>query len=1342
MNIIQKAIDAWNAISSHGLNVVTGHLSAYGAYHKREGHEKETNSTESNVLTEIMNNHSNILAVPVSSILLKSTLDPPHFFSGGLEFDPVHVAQTSSRYIHVSNPTGVSVSVQLSAVASSRDMENDLFVGRREFMQRTVTDRHPWWTGESFWMSGKDGKMIVAPHNVTFESAGGSSVNLVQPSLQNISPFLHGCGTRCGRRSDADNAEDDVLYSTIGAGSGSGSTLLGHPWHVSGMPPQPAGKFNIMDPQPFAVGHSGLQEVVLPPYGKAKMGPVYFRPTKRGDFNSSIFISNNLTGFEEVKLHGRGTWEKLAFLDNDDGSHGGDIESRNGRSALVFSGSAVSNTEPVVKSFVVANLGDIAVNISTVSMRSSEIKHFSHRNAQPTMPYQSNGLWSLIYSRLFDQGSSKCSHGRFHIVGCEDAKSGTKLQSSPWMSTLKSIFQAPNVEPESISTTNSTSFQEGFTLRPNENRTFFIEHWPDCVQKTSYVSVVFEISGRDATTGSDQWHNTFRRDKLELLVGYNMNPYAYCIPYVPPISKLVEKAFSFAISSNFLNIASLGFFRRKDDQGNYPRYEVEVSYVAALFFALVVLLIYDIYSSLEFTTVDDHQSSSWLQTCRCLARADPVSTDLVALGKEQTKHVLLSRFRKEKVMPTNCVLPDGSFYRDKPGGEAGANSAQYRRTPSTNQQAKTFSDAVFQRFNLIANESKFEDPVKTTATSAGLLPSGIAWRTAARRGISISRSCSTSSAEPQHLARTRSVLMKKPKQAAQQNTSRTSIPLQVCTDINRVDNVKPPQDQQSVGSHAIAPTFAATKLAGNGSTSKSSTQTKVVHEAQSKVTTKITTNKAVPVRKSHEVKEASPTIDKSSQHLDQMTKRKEAAVVVAHGKNGRNRYVQLLLYLLMSLLNSACSHCIGVYRTEKSRPVEKADVDKAKSVKPMQPPKREDRTTKTILNGKDKNSISRTSQSAPIAVKQPAKGHVAKSGSKKGDRETKQDSRKEKQPLTQAKSAESKVDTKVPLTKRSTSEESIPNSTPISSAQPSPRSEASAVTPKPIPLRPPPGLLPPPGFADPPPPGFVEPAPSERASPTQQSGDATPTLLSPQPSFSELSPTKTTNILPELQASTSPPFRLHHESIPSPSLAGLLSPRIEDDDPERSPNKEFVNSSMLITDLLPPPPSLTPPLLETAQSDVLDGAEETGVQDLLGSSNSSFNVMNFLDGIMNDAAKQAQPEESAQSNTAASTANPVSLDPWNSLTQAPPQSNPLAAIIGRISDVEATTLHSQNDQHEIAGIPLTSNTPSLLTPSALHSNISSMEPTYASLATEVEDEGEDDGFLEPDSFYSQLLGGE
>lgn len=403
----------------------------------------------------------------------------------------------------------------------------------------------------------------------------------------------------------------------------------------------------------------------------------------------------------------------------------------------------------------------------------------------------------------------------------------------------------------------------------------------------------------------------------------------------------------------------------------------------------------------------------------------------------------------------------------------------------------------------------------------------------------------------------------------------------------------------------------------------------------------------------------------------------------------------------------------------------------AKPVNPKQPSKREDTTSKPPANGKDKNPTFHSAKlgsfhpSAPIVVKQPGKGQKFKVHSKKeGNSSVEKEKKKSK-------------NANAPPLRRSTSEESIPSSTPISSAQPSPHSEASIITPK-LAVRTPPGLLPPPGFTGSAPPGFAEPPLyNEHTSPTQQAGEDTPTLLSSRPSFSELSPTKTPDILSELQASTSPSFRLHHDSIPSPSLAGLLSPRIEDEGPELSPNKEFVNSSMLITDLLPPPPRLTPPLLEATQSDVVDSVDDADVQGLLGSGYNSFNVTNFLDGIMNDEPKPKQPEDPTHSARAAT--KHVSLDPWNSISQASPQNNPLSAIIGRISDVEATALRSQDDQHEIAGIPLTSNTPSLLTPSTLHGNISSLEPIYASLATEVH-EGDDEDFLEPDSFYSQLLG--
>ena len=428
------------------------------------------------------------------------------------------------------------------------------------------------------------------------------------------------------------------------------------------------------------------------------------------------------------------------------------------------------------------------------------------------------------------------------------------------------------------------------------------------------------------------------------------------------------------------------------------------------------------------------------------------------------------------------------------------------------------------------------------------------------------------------------------------------------------------------------------------------------------------------------------------------------------------------------------SLCIYCHRSETVKALEQTKTqtktNHSKQTKPKQAV--EDTLIKPAQNGEERNGITSSTPSnntvkptPAIVVRQPGKGLKSRDISKNDDvrsgKAKKKDIPRNKQSAQdETKAATSKAHSKVLFTNRSISEESVSSSTPISSAQPSPHSDTS-ITPK-LPtkgmLRPPPGLLPPPGFAD-------NPARCDRTSPTPQTN---PTLLSPEPSFSDLSSAKAPSTISELQTTSSPSFM--HESLASPTLAELLSPQIGDEDRDLSPNRNFVNSSMLITDLLPPPPRLSPPLLEPSQSSDVAGShdESAGVEDLIGTGN-NFDVMNFLDGIMNDAKKPTPSSEPT---------NSVSLDPWNSLSQKSSRSNPLAAIIGRISDVEATTLQGHDEEHEIAGIPLASNTPSLLTPSTLQNNISSNEPMYASIATQAREDEED--FLEPDSFYSQLLG--
>jgi hypothetical protein len=1123
----------------------------------------------------------------------------------------------------------------------------------------------------------------------------------------------------------------------------------------------------VIEPQSFSVGHSGAQEIILPPFGKAKLGPVFFRPPKRGDFQSTLFISNNMTGFEEVRIRGRGAWEKLAFLDHDDSSNGGDIEFRHGRSALVFPGSSASfEGKPVVKSFVLANLGDVDVNISNVYMRSSEIKHFSHRRPHPKSMFGPSGFWGLVYGGEPIQHSKKCSSLRFHIVGCEE----TNPPRLSWLSNIKSLFLPIAYSPKQPS--NAIPPSKSFLLRPNENKTFYVEHRPDCVLRASYASIIFEIDGRAYSIRgiNHNEHTAFRSDKLELLVGYSMNPYDYCLPYVSPKTKALEKTFTFAIPSLVVDILSFGRIRRKDGHGTeyIPQHRVEISYIAALFILLLTLLAIDLFISVEFPPSSDHQGSNWKQTCRCLARADPLSSDLVALGKEQTKHVLLSRFRRENVLPTNCVLSDGSFTRDKPGGDGVVSSAPARRMPSSTQQARTFSDAVFRRQKLLASESKFHD---SNDASSGLLPCGIAWRTAARRGISVSRSVSPSASAEHCMARTRKALSKKkplqPKQRAQSVTQSETVKPSITlvngngtpdNDTTVIAEHTPlPQDQPvsvppvSVKDHVERTETTQVKLEDGYKTVKQASATpKDHHKVESKTVTTLTRKKEIPHKNPAKTEEAVNTVSvkpsvqgekKLAEGDGTKGRQRQMASDVRQTKKERdNRYV--LDFTVYQITRISLQNIFACCRMEALKLVEQKSADKTKPAKLSQAskPAADNSSVKPSTNGKSKNGVAsvpptiKRNLSSEIVVKQPGQSRRGKTVSKADEglgagKQKTLDANKTK--------AAVKVPENASFSKRSVSEESMPNSTPVSSAHPSPRSDSSA-TPKPLPtkgmLRPPPGLGP--GLL--PPPGFTEPHnSSEPSSPTQQFGESTPSLLSPQLSFAELSPVKTPRLLSETEANRSPTIQLHHESIPLPPLISLISPRLDDDIEQSSPRNPFVQSSSS-TELLPPPPLLAPPLLDRSESDVGEGADEThdDVEGLFGTG-SNFNVMSFLDGIMNDAQRSTQPEEETYNKTAAA-ATSVSLDPWNALAPPSNRSNPLATIIGRISDVEATALQSQDDQHEIAGIPLSSNAPSLLTSSALHSSISNVEPTYASYATEVQDD--DDGFLEPDSFYSQLLG--
>mmetsp|Transcript_9090 Transcript_9090/g.15791 ORF Transcript_9090/g.15791 Transcript_9090/m.15791 type:complete len:691 (+) Transcript_9090:1-2073(+) len=273
-------------------------------------------------------------------------------------------------------------------------------------------------------------------------------------------------------------------------------------------------------------------------------------------------------------------------------------------------------------------------------------------------------------------------------------------------------------------------------------------------------------------------------------------------------------------------------------------------------------------------------------------------------------------------------------------------------------------------------------------------------------------------------------------------------------------------------------------------------------------------------------------------------------------------------------------------------------------------------------------------------------------------------------------------------------------------------------------VRPPPGLLAPPGFMDQPDLEGLSTPSSPASSPQRMSSQRSP-MIKPM-----------NDIIPGVDIIQSSPLNNDLLSFIGNDDKALDSSLFQPQPNGNSP-VGTVDNSLSIPHYRPE--SFTPPLLESSPVATTHAkAEAPDVQALLGAG-SNFNVSNFLDGILSDSTQPPPPIRNEVVQKPAEVAEPIpfqakaiglSLDPWNNNSLSD-NTNPLAALQGAASQQESSV---------IAGIPLNTNAPSLLATSKLHNATGSTyaEPAYASF---VSDEGgEDSDFLEPDSFYNQLLG--
>ena len=137
-------------------------------------------------------------------------------------------------------------------------------------------------------------------------------------------------------------------------------------------------------------------------------------------------------------------WERVVFLDPNTGDGFGDIALRYGHSTLVFPGlieeSLTKPSQPTLKEVVVHNEGDIAVTIAR-----------GYLSPKPKNRH-------IAEIKLL----TSCELSHFRVLGCRESTGLFPIH-----------------------------------LAPGQNRSIFIEHYPQCTKKREYIMFHLELDRED-----------------------------------------------------------------------------------------------------------------------------------------------------------------------------------------------------------------------------------------------------------------------------------------------------------------------------------------------------------------------------------------------------------------------------------------------------------------------------------------------------------------------------------------------------------------------------------------------------------------------------------------------------------------------------------------------------------------------------------------------------------------------------------------------------------------------------------------------------------------------------
>ncbi|XP_057851339.2 uncharacterized protein LOC131061589 [Cryptomeria japonica] len=150
---------------------------------------------------------------------------------------------------------------------------------------------------------------------------------------------------------------------------------------VTGLLTKAPDGFRGQNTEVFFLPDNGITEAYVQPHGSASFGPIFFQPSKRCVWTSSVFIKNNLSGVDWLHLQGAGGSGALMFLEDFEPIQALHFNINiptptSPMSAIKFysnhifqmAGMKPACTKPVLKKLLARNTGDLPLEVNAINV--------------------------------------------------------------------------------------------------------------------------------------------------------------------------------------------------------------------------------------------------------------------------------------------------------------------------------------------------------------------------------------------------------------------------------------------------------------------------------------------------------------------------------------------------------------------------------------------------------------------------------------------------------------------------------------------------------------------------------------------------------------------------------------------------------------------------------------------------------------------------------------------------------------------------------------------------------------------------------------------------------------